>query len=129
MTFCWIVLVIGLLLFIGGLYCNKVVCVVFGFLLLLFIDLFGFGMYGHGDTSIKETQYSIPEEIIRAKDRIMVRAKGSTPFLQSFEHSIYIAKDSNIKIARDIFVDHYGNISKGSDRIIIQDSQTLEKDK
>ena len=129
MIFCWIVLVIGLLLFIGGLYWKEVGCVVFGFLLLLFIDLFGFGMYGHGDTSIKEIQYLVPEEIVRAKDCIMVRAKGSTLFLQSFEHSIYIAKDLNIKIERDILVDHYGNISKGSDKIIIQDSQTLEKDK
>ena len=134
MTFCCIVLMMGLFLLIGGLCgqeegCIIEGCIIAGVLIMIFIGIFGFGVYCNADTTLKETQYLVPEEIIRAKNCVMVRVKDSNSFLQSFEHSVYIEKDSNIKIARDILIDHYGTISNGKDKIVIQVPQVLEKDK
>jgi len=131
MTLCWIILVIGLLLFFGGISCRNDDAIFFGALIVICVGLCGFLFYGNAD-SIREEISNVPiAEIVRTKNSIMVLPDiEDSNFIISKDYAICSAKDKDIYLVKKQYVNHYNGIINIRIEICIKkekETQSLEK--
>lgn len=131
MTLCWIILIIGISMFIlGGIKKDDEVASLGGFITILILG-FGFLLYGCIDSVRSETSIVPISEIVRTKKSIMVRPdEKDSEFISSSDFSICSAKDKDIYLLRRKQINHYGGEAETKIEICIheeKETQLLEK--
>jgi len=131
MTLCFIILAIGIFMFIlGGVKGDDEIASI-GCVVTLSILFFGFFLYGCIDSVRSETSTVPISEIVRTKKSIMVRPdEKDAEFISSSDFAICSAKDKDIYLLRRKQINHYGGIAETKIEICIheeKETQLLEK--
>ena len=115
--------IVGLLFLVGGIYIKGSGLAEAGIMILIVMLLGGWGLFCHIglEGSIVTDKFESPYKIFRTEEKtiIFITKDSDNPVIMS-EHSIYVAKDSDIKIEYLHMLNSYGDPCSKISRVVIK---------